>query len=270
MDTAARIRVLESEGMHADEEVVRGILDAREETFPHLARIATYDEYWKAHNAWAPVCAIHLLAKIGHYRAQLAVNAAILDHYEETGDWLTDDAPYILAHMGTGAIPSTTALMRHVGADTYVRCAAAEALVITASKHPEARPGIVASIKDAAQREADDGTRMMLVDSLLDLRDPDLYEYLKDAVETRFIRSDFYDVSTLDQVYAGSLPTSRVDNSMDPMDIFSYRDDYLYGPGHGGPADAPLSLPASRKTGRNEPCPCGSGKKYKKCCMPRV
>ena len=23
----------------------------------------------------------------------------------------------------------------------------------------------------------------------------------------------------------------------------------------------------SSKTGRNEPCPCGSGKKYKKCCM---
>jgi len=22
----------------------------------------------------------------------------------------------------------------------------------------------------------------------------------------------------------------------------------------------------TRKTGRNEPCPCGSGKKYKKCC----
>ena len=23
----------------------------------------------------------------------------------------------------------------------------------------------------------------------------------------------------------------------------------------------------SEKVGRNEPCPCGSGKKYKKCCM---
>ena len=23
------------------------------------------------------------------------------------------------------------------------------------------------------------------------------------------------------------------------------------------------------KIGRNDPCPCGSGKKYKKCCMPR-
>ena len=26
------------------------------------------------------------------------------------------------------------------------------------------------------------------------------------------------------------------------------------------------SLPAGRKVGRNEPCPCGSGKKFKKCC----
>ena len=24
-----------------------------------------------------------------------------------------------------------------------------------------------------------------------------------------------------------------------------------------------------RRVGRNDPCPCGSGKKYKKCCMPK-
>ncbi|HWW64228.1 MAG TPA: SEC-C metal-binding domain-containing protein, partial [Sphingomonadaceae bacterium] len=24
--------------------------------------------------------------------------------------------------------------------------------------------------------------------------------------------------------------------------------------------------PSARKTGRNQPCPCGSGKKYKRCC----
>ena len=28
----------------------------------------------------------------------------------------------------------------------------------------------------------------------------------------------------------------------------------------------PLLLPKPRKVGRNTPCPCGSGKKYKKCC----
>ncbi|MBL8228057.1 MAG: SEC-C domain-containing protein [Bryobacterales bacterium] len=34
-------------------------------------------------------------------------------------------------------------------------------------------------------------------------------------------------------------------------------------------ADRPPSPPVQRivkKVGRNEPCPCGSGKKYKKCC----
>ncbi|MBI4585332.1 MAG: SEC-C domain-containing protein [Planctomycetes bacterium] len=25
-------------------------------------------------------------------------------------------------------------------------------------------------------------------------------------------------------------------------------------------------LPPRQKIGRNDPCPCGSGKKYKKCC----
>ncbi|MGD8877445.1 MAG: SEC-C metal-binding domain-containing protein, partial [Syntrophobacterales bacterium] len=28
-----------------------------------------------------------------------------------------------------------------------------------------------------------------------------------------------------------------------------------------------LGEAAERKIGRNEPCPCGSGKKYKKCCL---
>ncbi|MEE9315608.1 MAG: SEC-C metal-binding domain-containing protein, partial [bacterium] len=31
-------------------------------------------------------------------------------------------------------------------------------------------------------------------------------------------------------------------------------------------ASSPTSFPKRRKIGRNDPCPCGSGKKYKKCC----
>ena len=30
-----------------------------------------------------------------------------------------------------------------------------------------------------------------------------------------------------------------------------------------------LPAVASAKAGRNDPCPCGSGKKYKKCCYPK-
>jgi preprotein translocase subunit SecA len=35
--------------------------------------------------------------------------------------------------------------------------------------------------------------------------------------------------------------------------------------GGDGAAAAPVKR-AADKVGRNDPCPCGSGKKYKKCC----
>jgi len=33
-----------------------------------------------------------------------------------------------------------------------------------------------------------------------------------------------------------------------------------------GRTTGPVAQPHSPKVGRNEPCPCGSGKKFKKCC----
>ena len=36
---------------------------------------------------------------------------------------------------------------------------------------------------------------------------------------------------------------------------------------YGGKARGIVPIKAEIKTGRNEPCPCGSGMKYKKCCI---
>jgi preprotein translocase subunit SecA len=48
-------------------------------------------------------------------------------------------------------------------------------------------------------------------------------------------------------------------------------DEMLPGPMPGpfqGPMPGPPAAAVSRrKVGRNDPCPCGSGKKYKKCCL---
>ena len=40
-------------------------------------------------------------------------------------------------------------------------------------------------------------------------------------------------------------------------------------PAAAGPHQAVEARPKQPKVGRNDPCPCGSGKKYKKCCMPK-
>jgi len=45
----------------------------------------------------------------------------------------------------------------------------------------------------------------------------------------------------------------------DYSDLPFEQDDYEYEP--------PMTIVKEKKIGRNEPCPCGSGKKYKKCCM---
>jgi len=39
-----------------------------------------------------------------------------------------------------------------------------------------------------------------------------------------------------------------------------------HGDGEGGPAQGKTVRRQADKVGRNAPCPCGSGKKYKKCC----
>ena len=38
------------------------------------------------------------------------------------------------------------------------------------------------------------------------------------------------------------------------------------GAGDGSEAKRPVRKTEAQKIGRNDPCPCGSGKKYKKCC----
>ena len=36
--------------------------------------------------------------------------------------------------------------------------------------------------------------------------------------------------------------------------------------GRARPLGTPMAVQAARRVGRNDPCPCGSGKKYKRCC----
>ena len=224
------ISTLEVSGLDTKKEIVDGLLDRKDESFPLLARLATSREYWynDSVDRWSPICAIHLLSKMKHYQAQLAVNSAILEYYDDTDDWLTEDMPYVLAHMGVGAIPTLTALMRYDGTDMFVRGMAAEALVMIIKKHPETKPKIVASIMGAAQKEPDIKVRTILVDALVDLLDPDLYDYLRDSLKTGFIEQTAFNQHDLDQMYADQDP-SRGDGK-DPMYIFEpqYKDTFAY------------------------------------------
>ena len=83
--------------------------------------------------------------------------------------------------------------------------------------------------------------------------------YLSDSVDIDVL-GDLEDVEIeLGLRCARSTPRQKMTHLPD-FDIFSRL----------GMEDDDDSVPfvnTSRKTGRNDPCPCGSGKKYKKCCL---
>jgi hypothetical protein len=66
------------------------------------------------------------------------------------------------------------------------------------------------------------------------------------------------------QVIGGGNPAeiaARI--GMDPQQLVALSDSFVKQTSQ----ESLLGEAASRKIGRNEPCPCGSGKKYKKCCL---
>jgi hypothetical protein len=69
-------------------------------------------------------------------------------------------------------------------------------------------------------------------------------------------RSALYDLNDLIEMYsllAGPLPARIVEHVEGVLALLNV------------PEEAPI---IASKVGRNDPCPCGSGKKYKRCCLP--
>ena len=175
------IRDLLSRGSEASEDTVTGILEGGGDSFWHLAEIATDGRYWRDPDpdTERSTCAIHLLAELGGRRSLLAINSVLVEYHDDMGNWLTEDMPYVLAHMGPAAVPALTLAMGERSLDIFVRDGMARALVMIAGTHPDTRPGIVQSIMGMIRDEPDIQARSLFVNCLVGLKDPHMYWYLR-------------------------------------------------------------------------------------------
>ena len=64
-----------------------------------------------------------------------------------------------------------------------------------------------------------------------------------------------------------ALGTELTSDQVVALDMAQDRADTLAMQGHGHGQPPPRPIRAEPRTGRNTPCPCGSGRKYKKCCL---
>jgi SEC-C motif len=205
----------------------------------------------------------------------------------DTQDWLAGAWPWFFFNKPRSAIQAVRQMNDDTDLDGFTRCMAAEILIAWALRE---NPAVLDQELDAlAQRAADKnedwdlriaaGTSLLgfprerhraMLGELGAERRSNFHDFYEEEIDLAFARG--YDQGDWElagepwKFYAPGAIAARQDRwEQEDLeageDMLESADDYF----------DPVPLPYVRETekvGRNDPCPCGSGKKYKKCCLP--
>ncbi len=175
--------------------------------------------------------------------------------------------PTLLAAFCDSAIERLEEWVLDEELDLYIRGSIATALNVIVHQYPEKEDGIKSFLSKLFNDTSDPTFAAFLSDELLSFKDPDLLPLVWKVFEDGRIDTEVIDRNTIDWVF--NLPEkeqSYFKFMKSPLEHFSKeRINYLRKISY--PEKEAPSKNKKTKIGRNDPCPCGSGKKYKKCCM---
>jgi SEC-C motif len=246
-------------------------LELTAEHVPELIRLACDAALHTAESedpaVWAPT---HAWRALGQLRAVEAV-APLLGLLRERADddWVDIELPYVFGLIGPGAIPHVTDFLADQSVTTEPLITAIRCLVEIAERNPPSRNECIGILARRLKCGAENHPTVngFLISALIDL----------EAVETIGVIRQAFDQQVVDLSIAGDVEDVEMEFGLrtrrstpspvyelffgnplsDPAEVIS-------GAITGRKAEASTG---HRKVGRNDPCPCGSGKKYKKCCL---
>jgi len=258
-------------------------LGIRSEHVPELLRMASDGGL---HNApreskliWAPV---HAWRALGELKAEPAIGPLLgllsrIDEHDD--DWASDELPGVLGAIGRGALEPVTAYLANPAHGEWARVAAANAMAKIGARHAELRAECVARLSAQLEKFAEQSETLnaFLVSPLLDLKAREALPLMERAFAAGHVDEtvvgDYEDV----EIDLGLKP--QRENPRKPNELTELGDELRALKASRLKADAILDeagdqdhvqrFPSPGKAGRNDPCPCGSGKKYKKCCLER-
>lgn len=235
------------------------------------------------------IFAMYLLAQFRESRAFAPLQRICRLPYEDLEylleDTLTEGLPSILASVCGGDIVPLKAIFEDQDLDEFVRNTGLSALLVLVAEGALGREDVVAYLRELSSTLPPDSPVWSHWAYAADVLYPEeLLPELDAAFKAE--RIDPMWISMEDIEYSLHLGRERalqdlprqhhyVHDAIAEMEkwaCFQKTDDarmYDYATPDGFPY--PIQLPYFRdapKIGRNDPCPCGSGKKYKKCCMP--
>lgn len=274
----------------------------REELAPHLIEVlkqvaadpsVTEDPDYVLH-----LFALHLLASWADPRAY-APMAALGHHDEDTldillGDTLTESYGRCLAAVCGGDLGLLKALFEDAQACHWSRSAALNAMLVRVLEGDDSRDALVQYLTERGDLEAQrlrelgaDRDALEVIDLIVHMAcilvAVELHERIASWFDDGLLDLSPSGRARVDATMALSFETARVaalqssrgyvrDVQAEMGSWSGYQDAKpSSGWAAGGlsfdrPPEVKTAVRAAPKVGRNDPCPCGSGKKYKKCC----
>ncbi|HHT9111252.1 MAG TPA: SEC-C metal-binding domain-containing protein [Candidatus Brocadiaceae bacterium] len=237
---------------------------------------------------WAPIHAVFILGAIGAQEAVSPLITAIKWSEKYNVDWVFETFPSIFGKIGIPALESLRQCVQDKEQDWYIRTIAIQGLASIALKNPEVADEIFAYINSFCTNIHENmDFRVPAANTLLDFVRSEYKESLLAFCqeERRYREKEPFPIVAFE-----AEDVERI-FSADKKDIALYTRDWLsfYDKEHIRRRQERWKEEAKRETakdykgeyeevaeqsvqgipkiGRNSPCPCGSGKKHKKCCM---
>jgi uncharacterized protein YecA (UPF0149 family) len=287
LSTDELLDALKHAGRGPDPELIRACLERREEITPALLEMLAEgpEDVWADEDQdpglYRDIHAGHLLLAFGELAALPVLGQVFRD---EKRDYLLEWLRHIPVVYGAAAVPMLLDLLSDKDAYTYPRAAATEMLGYIVQDHPEQRERVLAAMRALLPPlDADENLPP-------DLEFDELWTWvataladLKDEDSLPLIRA-LYQADMIDQSVVGSEQQymayfHRAARKPPPFDILKvyerlHREAVREAKRRAREAKReqtvrPAKPRSQPKIGRNEPCPCGSGRKYKHCCGKR-
>ncbi len=210
---------------------------------------------------------VHAWRILGQLQAIAAIPALIDMLYqidENDDDFIAEEFPDVFALIGIAAIPALSEYLQNPDNLLYARVCAAHGICRIAVTDNQARSECVAILEASLKLYRDNDGLMngLLISYLIDLKAVESIEVIRNAYNEECVDlqvcGDCEDVEIkLGIREKRSTPRPQFYNPYQSIDEHDYWQT----------ASASTHIRDSKKIGRNDPCPCGSGKKYKKCCL---
>lgn len=215
-----------------------------------------YDKYKKESDRFF-YATIHAVRILGVMQAKQAIVPILKRMQLEDGknDFFYEELDDFFSNIG---IASIEPIKNHLFTEDGDKLSLFGSLDKMIEKYPETKESIEEILVSYLQTTQDDHANLAFgISSLIDCSGAKHIDLIRETFRTKdvdtMMRGDIEDI----EIELG-LRETRDTPSRNMFDMFNFGGDKI--------ADNTPQI-ANAKIGRNDPCPCGSGKKYKKCCM---